>query len=142
MRVINVSVELTRKGLPAIWEAGGGKTRTGWAQIIAGADGAPKRPLSVRRSGHLALGNHALIPVSCGDYIVWARRGGQQPEVEVAVIGNIDESTATAFAAVIVERINGVWTQPLPSRLEAAVEAAERKAACYHCRGPHFILNE
>ena len=63
-------IERTKKGFPALWECGGGYTNTGEATIIASSSGGPKKPVYVRRRGHLANGQHALLVLEKGDYII------------------------------------------------------------------------
>src|SRR5690554_4804549 len=63
-----VEIEKTRKGYPATWECGGGYTNTGEAIIIASQSGGPKKPIYIRRRGHLANDNHALFILELGDY--------------------------------------------------------------------------
>jgi len=58
-----MQAEKTAKGFPALWEEGGGYTNTGSAIIIAGSAGEPLRPFYIRRRGHLANGQHALLPI-------------------------------------------------------------------------------
>lgn len=65
-----IKIEKTKKGFPALWECGGGFTNTGEATIIAGKDGQPKKAIYVRRRGHLANSEHALIVLEVGDYII------------------------------------------------------------------------
>lgn len=65
-----MKIERTKKGFPALWECGGGYTNTGEATIIASSNGAPKKPVYVRRRGHLANGQHALFILEKGDYII------------------------------------------------------------------------
>src|SRR5690606_4267060 len=67
-----IEIEKTKKGYPALWECGGGFTNTGEATIIAGKDGQPKKAIYVRRRGHLANGEHALVILEVGDYVISA----------------------------------------------------------------------
>ena len=39
---MEIRIDKTKKGYPAIWECGGGMTNTGYSQIIANSDGSPK----------------------------------------------------------------------------------------------------
>src|SRR5690554_2482228 len=68
-----MEIEKTRKGFPATWECGGGYTNTGEAIIVASQSGGPKRPIYLRRRGHLANDNHALFVLELGDYIIEAK---------------------------------------------------------------------
>lgn len=67
-----IEIEKTKKGFPALWECGGGYTNTGEATIIAGKDGQPKKAIYVRRRGHLANSEHALVILEVGDYVISA----------------------------------------------------------------------
>jgi hypothetical protein len=57
-----------------LWEAGGGLTNTGRATIIADKNGRPKHPIYVRGAGSLSCGEHALIPIEPGDYVIKAHQ--------------------------------------------------------------------
>ena len=138
-----VLIERTKKGYPAFWEAGGGYTNTGEATIIASPSGGPKKPVYVRRRGHLANGNHALFILEVGDYIIFANHHRGDFYIEISKILGFDDKEGEAVA--IVEQVNcfssGEWDAELPAYLEAAVQAAMQKATCYHCREPHFIIS-
>ena len=133
-----IRIEKTKKGYPAFWEAGGGFTNTGEATIIANKDGQPKVAIYVRRRGHLANGEHALILIDVGDYIISANHHRGDFEIFVYKITKILKEEASIEK--IAEFSNGEWDN-LPQFLEDAVEAAMEKATCYHCRKPHFILD-
>ena len=83
-----VEIEKTRKGFPAFWEKGGGYTNTGEAIIVASQSGGPKRPVYIRRRGHLANSEHALFVLELGDYIIEAKHHRKDFRVEIyKVIG-------------------------------------------------------
>lgn len=142
-----IKIDATKRGLPAIWETGGGLTSGGSATIIAKADGSKPRAVYVRTGGHLAGGPHALICVHEGFYLVTAsvRRG----ERESAAIKRIVKTSvkdvhgekfeASAEVEVINTFSRGEWDRPLEAKFEAAVEAAFHKASTYHCRYAVYI---
>lgn len=140
-----IKIEKSKKGLPCLWEAGGGFTNTGAAVIIAGKGGQPKKAIYIRQRGPLANEEHALIPIEVGDYIIFANHHRGDFEIEILKILNFEEEVkkkeVTYYA--VVERINyfsmGEWDVELPASLETAVQAAMQKATCYHCREPHYI---
>jgi len=149
---MKIRIEKTKKGYPAFWESGGGSTNTGTgeATIIAGKDGQPKKAIYVRRRGHLANGEHALIPIEVGDYIIVAFHYREDFQITIYRVTDFEKVDGEMYA--IVEFVNGKydmehmicygmdeWDAPLPAFLEAAVQAAMEKATCYHCREPHFI---
>ena len=132
-----------------MWEEGGGLSECGESTIIAGKDGRPKK--AVRR-GQLACGRHALIPVEEGDYIINAFHNMEDFSITIHKILGFEEEVKEGETYAVVEYYNGKadmehqicyglpeWDSPLPTFLEAAVQAAMEKATCYHCREPHYI---
>ena len=63
----NIEFVLSKRGLPCLWECGGATSNKGSAIIIASSKGEPKEALCL---GSHSNGQHALIPVQIGDYIV------------------------------------------------------------------------
>jgi hypothetical protein len=148
-----VEIVRTRDGRPAAWEAGGGFSSTGHAVIVAGPRGEALPAAYVRRAGSLACAEHALIAVTPECVVVTAEhhRGDYTISVRRVVAG----PDGPEIGPVVVEYRQGVWTQadgfalPAPDGplaidggsppFSAAVAAAVAKAACYHCREPHFV---
>jgi len=120
------STEITKSGIPAMWEKGGGYTNTGSATIIADRNGYPKCAIFERTAGDLACKNHALIPVSVGDVIVSANQHRDRVAITVERITSICEGAAT--------------TEPCtdPICVEAIYSAID-KANDYHCRTAYYI---
>lgn len=143
----SIKIEATKRGLPAIWETGGGLTSGGSATIIAKSDGSKPRAVFVRTRGHLSGGPHALVCVHEGFYLVHAGVGRgvrQSATIERIVKTSVTDVHGEKFEAVAeVEVVNtfsrGEWDKPLDAKLEAAVEAAFRKASIYHCRSAVYI---
>ncbi len=137
LKIKKFKIERTRTGLPARWECGGGATNTGEVIIVAGKDGSAKKALYVRRKGHLANAEHALIPITVGDYIVYAYHKRRNFWIRVYKIQSFEE--AYAICEMAYEFSGGQWNEPLPEYLKAAVSAATEKATTYHCRSPFYI---
>ena len=139
---MQITIERTKKGLPALWEYGGGKTNTGNAQIVCNADGTAKKPVYIRRSGTLANSDHALFIISPGDLIIQADHHRKDFTIRVFRIAGIRQDSDNGDIAIL-EQINlydmGEWDVEPPEYLLPAIEAAKEKATCYHCRNPHFI---
>jgi hypothetical protein len=143
----SITIDATKRGLPAIWETGGGLTSGGSATIIAKADGTKPRAVFVRTRGHLSGGPHALVCVHEGFYLVHAGVGRgvrQSARIERIVKTSIKDVHGEKFEATAeVEVVNtfsqGEWDKPLDTKFEAAVEAAFSKASAYHCRYAVYI---
>lgn len=129
----------TKHGSPAMWERGGGYSNTGDAQVIADREGKPKRPVFVRRRGHRACLEHALVVVCPGDYVVQAERRRREHYV-VRIYRLVRLGAVSVLAELVAESEDGLGE--VPEFLAGAVEAAREKAACYHCREPHYVAKE
>lgn len=142
-----IKIDSTKRGFPAMWESGGGMTSGGSATVVTGRQGEALRPVYIRRGGHLACGDHALICVHEGYYFVRAgvargtRSSASVWRIASTSVKDIDGERWEASANV--ELVNafskGEWDRPLDPKFEKAVEAAFRKAACYHCRSAFYI---
>jgi hypothetical protein len=93
-----IRIEKTKKGFPAFWEKGGGYTNTGEATIIANKDGQPKKAIYVRRRGHLANENHALVILEVGDYIIKANHHRKDFEIEIYKVVNFESENCSHFS--------------------------------------------
>lgn len=143
----SISIDTTKRGFAAMWESGGGMTSGGSATIITGRNGEPRRPVYMPRGGHLACGDHALITVHDGFYFV--RAGVSRGSRSSASIWRIISTSVKDIdgekwqASAEVELVNsfdkGEWDKPLDEKFAPAVEAAFRKAGCYHCRSAYYI---
>ena len=133
-----VRIVRTKSGEPALWEEGGGHRNTGEATIIASPEGEPLRPLYVRRRGHLANGEHALLPIRPGTIVVEANHHHQDFHIQIWEVLGIEDDKAVL--GLVAEYRRGEWDHvPIPEKYRPAIEAAKEKATCYHCREPHFI---
>lgn len=125
----NFTIEISKKGIPCLWESGGGWSNTGYATVIAGKHGEAKKAIYVRTHGNLACDDHALIPVKVGDYVINAGHEHGNNTIEIFQITgiNLDEKIAEA---VSVEKI--------PTHLQDAVDACVDKSYDYHCRSSYY----
>src|SRR3989344_2063722 len=142
-----ISIDTTKRGFAAMWEAGGGLTSGGSSTIITGRNGEARRPVYMPRGGHLACGNHALITVHEGFYIVHAgvsrgtRSSASISRIVSVSVKDIDGEKWEAKAET--EEVNnfskGEWDKPLDEKFAPAVEAAFHKAGSYHCRSAYYV---
>ncbi|HHT96686.1 MAG TPA: hypothetical protein GXZ90_02170 [Clostridiales bacterium] len=135
MKTINL--ELSNSGIPCLWEEGGGASNTGRAIIIAGAKGQALNPIYIKRKGHLSNGQHALISVEAGCYIIeaWHQRGDF--EINIYQVKDVKGEKATV-EEVATFNMNE-WNKPVPAFLGDAIKASKEKATQYHCKEPYFI---
>ncbi|MGR6115818.1 hypothetical protein ACTHHL_04400 [Aeribacillus composti] len=134
---MKIEIERTKKGRPALWENGGGYTNTGVSQIIANADGSPKKPIYIRQRGSLANDDHALFIIAPGDLVILADHHRGDFRVFVTKIVAIGDEEAEAETLYLFSM--GEWNEEPPEYILPAIEAAQEKATCYHCRRPHYI---
>ncbi len=129
---------ITKRGLPAIWERGGGATNTGSATVVAGLNGERLKPVYIRRCGHLSCGEHALFVVREGYFVVMASHWRRDFIIKVYRVVSIDLDNKMALLELVNEYSQGEWDSDLPIYLKDAVDTAMKKAICYHCREPHY----
>ena len=138
MDTMKFELTLSKKGIPCLWESGGGMTNTGSSQIIADPNGAKKRAIYIKRSGSLACRQHALVPVAKGDVVIKAYHHRGDFEIRVYRLDNIVD--AEAEAVLEYEFSDGEWNKDIPESLKDAVRAAMKKATDYHCRTPYYVI--
>ena len=121
------NVEFSKSGLPCMWESGGGSTNTGGSKIICGPNGSPKKAIYIPRGGHLSNGEHALIPITVGDIIIFHTYDRKGEETEILKIKKIVGEKA--------------YTETIEMKdcYKNAVEAAIKKAHIYHCREAVYV---
>ena len=130
-----MEIHRTKSGLPALWERGGGSRNTGRVTIVADSKGRPKRPIYIKRRGHLANGDHALFVVKVGDLVITADHHRRDFNVQIHRITSIKGDTAEL--ELVNEFSEGQWDND--NKYPDAVQAAMDKATCYHCREPHYV---
>lgn len=140
-------IERTKRGLPAVWEAGGGYTNTGWARVVADKNGAPKSPIYIRKRGELACSDHALIIIQPGDYVIEADHHRGDFNIEVLRVERIpmdpeDPGYREATVETVATFDEGEWLPEPPHSLKNAIEAVKAKATDYHCRHPIFVVGD
>ncbi len=136
---------LTKRGLVALWEKGGSMASSGCATIVAQDDG--KRPCAayINPPGPISNGEHALIPLRSGFYIIKTRQEDEVFEHEVYKILKTftqnENGQKKGFIQVrqINRFSNGKWENQLAKKLNSAVKAAEKKATTYLCRTAVYV---
>ena len=82
-------IEISKRGIPCMWEKGGSGSNIGRATIITNKSGEPKRPLHIRKKGELSCGEHALIPVEAGDFVIFAGHQRDETMIKIQKIENV-----------------------------------------------------
>lgn len=125
------------KRVPCLWEKGGGYKDTGEATLITGKGGQQKKAIHIPTKGHLACKEHALIPISNGDYVIEAFQVKQEFAIQISQIGFVVGEKVKS--KLIASYSAGEWDIEPAGQLLEAVEAAKKKAMDYHCRRPYWI---
>jgi hypothetical protein len=142
-----IRINTTKRGIPAIWESGGGMTSGGSATIITKKDGSKPQAIYTPRGGHLSCGEHALVAVHEGFYTVNAgisRGVRSSATIERIISTSVKDIDGEKWEATAeVETVNtfscGEWDKPLDEKFVPAVEAAFSKAGSHHCRSAYYI---
>ena len=133
-------ISRTRSGLPALWEGGGGYSNTGSARVVAREDGGRPRAIYIRRRGHLACDDHALVVLRKGMYILDADHHREDYETTLYRVISIPGQGDRAEVKIVATYRQGEWLPEWPPpELDEAIKAVVAKANCYHCREPHWV---
>ncbi|MDR1459703.1 MAG: hypothetical protein LBI60_05770 [Bacteroidales bacterium] len=137
---MELTATITKRGLVALWEKGGGCQNTGEATIIANREGGKPTAIYFRRGGHLSNREHALIPVHYGYHVIqaWEQRGDFEIQVSVVTETNVEKESVTI--ALINEFKQGEWDIEPDSDLMYAIQAAKDKINDYHCRDVYYAV--
>jgi len=135
-----MKLEKTRSGLPALWEKGGAGTNTGDSVIIADHRGEPPVATYIKTRGSLSCGEHALVIVKPGMFVVTANQHRSDFRIRIQRIVTIHGIGGEFEAEVelMTEFDQNEWVPLLPDFLSKATEAAKKKASDYHCRSVFF----
>lgn len=134
-----IDIVLSNSGIPCLWEEGGGNTNTGKSAIITGPQGEKLTPIYIRRKGHLSNGQHALIPIYKGCYVIDAWHHNKDFEITIYQIKEIDLENEEVITEGVATFDMNEWDKPVPAFLGDAIKASKEKAAHYHCKEPYFI---
>jgi hypothetical protein len=123
MSVLKEKIVRTSKGFPAIWEEGGGMTRTGYCYLICGENGEKITPVYTRSNGQLSCGQHALFILREGVHVIVVSR------------------THEEYQQKCFQYKNNEFIEVEPNeKLEEAFEVAREKTRYYHCKVPLYFL--
>lgn len=145
-KVLNIEFDMSKHGIPCLWEYGGGYSNTGKAGIITDSIGNPKKALYIKAKGTLACDTHALIPISVGDYVIRASHHRKDFNIEIYRVKHIIELNKLISMVRVSEFSMGEWSvdeefnNDHHLNLMNAVEAAKNKAMDYHCREPYYVI--
>ena len=139
MKTKTVKIELSKRGLPCLWEEGGANSNTGGCTIIGDTNCRPKKPIYIATRGHLSNGDHALIPVRTNDIVVQCSQWRHDFTINIYKIisFNLEEKEATLELRNSFDM--GEWDHDLLQKYVEIVEVAKNKSTSYHCRTPYFI---
>ena len=136
-------ITFTRSGRLAAWESGGGLSKRGEALLWALHSGEKPAPIFVRRRGHLACQEHALIPLSEGHYAVHVDRIDDDVySVVVYYVKKIKKEEIELLKLCFFDSETGWEGTPAPRKLKAVVDAAVKKSRDYHCRDAYWVQLE
>lgn len=134
-----LKVETDKNGNACLFEFGGAIARLiflGAAQIITGPNGEKKEAELIKSGSNIANGNHALIPIEVGDYVINVTGCNDMTLISIYKITSIDEDGVDDRCCA-VETIEENSTAA--RLLEPAIVAALEKAETLHCRKAMYI---
>jgi len=135
---MKLSFEVSKKGIPCLWEKGGSYTNTGEVQLIADMFGQRKKALFIRRGGQLSCQEHALIPVRVGDVVAQATHHRGEFDMCLYQIQSIDLDNKTLNLELVNAYGRGQWDTDLLAQYTNLIEATMAKAKDYHCKTVYY----
>lgn len=132
-----MKLEKSNSGKLCVWEKGGGWTNTGAATLVADKDGNKKTAIFVRRGGHLACSEHALIPVQVGDLIMFVSEHRGDVEISLRQISSIENEEARMIVLYKFEK--NEWDNQPSENLNSFIQAGINKVNTYHCRSAYYV---
>ena len=137
--VRDFDISLTKSGLPAAWECGGGLSSRGSAQVICGPQGQKKKTLT---TGHRCNENHALFVLHEGDFIIDCAHWRNNVSVNVYMVTGFDLNPERPLAYTVCTNsfADGCWDVEPSKELDEVVQAGVNKARSYHCRTVFWAL--
>lgn len=169
LKTSEVALTRSKTGLFLASEIGGGRTNTGSAEIWCGPMGQPLRAVYIPRRGKLSCGEHARLNISTdvgqpGCWQISATHHRRDFNISCRQVARLHErifsrddvppnipvhdlypGRVSVMWAEMTEKYyfsEGEWYEDPPEFLLPAIEAAKRKATCYHCREPYYYANE
>jgi hypothetical protein len=139
---MKMTIELSKKGLPCMWEQGGAYSNTGDGVIIGDAFGNPKKAIYVKRKGELSCGEHALIPLRKGDTIVTVSQWRHDFTINIYKIVDFDLEEKFTNVELVNGFSCGEWDEDLDNLYKKIVDVAKDKATSYHCRNAMYIKED
>jgi hypothetical protein len=122
-------IEITKFGLPAIWEQGGMKIHKGYALIITNKSGQPKTPIYIKHKDNIN-GKHALFVVKIGDHLIECTKTKKEYPIKVYQIVKIDLDELKVYCNLIKDFDDSLFVN--------AIDAAYNKAGTIKCTKVFF----
>ena len=142
MNKTTIEIELSKRGIPCVWEKGGAYSNTGNCQLVCDMNGKAKKAIYIRTRGSLACEEHALIPIRVNDHVVEVGQWRHDFDVKIYRIISIDNENKVAELEQINHFSENEWDCELDEKFNAVVEAGKEKATDYHCRDAYFVKRE
>ena len=126
-----------RKELPGLWECGGVFGNSGVGAVITRNDGQKPRAAYVPRNNRQGSGEHALVVVRPGMYVIEARHKKGDFQVYVSKIRRVKREVAEAVITHIFDADR--WQPAMPKKLAEAISAAKEKAKDEAHSAPSYV---
>jgi len=146
-------LEVSKKGLPLIWEYGGGSSYTGCSRVVAGKVGERLKPIYIKRSDSCSNGEYALFIAFKGMVVIKSYHYNRDFTHEILRVKKIEkilcnqvhtvesspcfvcEDRGWNYEATLkleAKLSRGKWSAEVPEYLGPALTAGIKKALCYY----------
>jgi len=142
-----IKTEISKNGLPCLWESGGSWSNTGKATLISDQYGRPKKPIYIRLRGSLCCSEHALFAINKNDLICKINHYREDFEIFLYCVDYFtwtnEKNEKKCYANLILYNKfdKGEWDKTLNEIYHSFIQAAKNKVTDYHCRRVFFQKN-
>lgn len=134
-----IELSTSKSGLPTISENGGGLSRRGKCQIIAGRNGERIKPLYEPNRKYFGQ-DHAIFVACEGMLVAWASYWHGVDNVTIYRIESVIQKDGKYLAKIVEVCGERGGDGNIPPELRDFADAAIGKVHCYHCRCKHWGL--
>lgn len=141
---MNIAIEVTKNGKPALWERGGCIKNTGRVTLVTGKYAEPCAPIYIKNNA-LVNGKHALYLIRPDYLVINILRLDNAITVEISKIVGVDLQNHIASVDKVADfgfksgdvAISNQLTEVYPKIVEA-ITAGINKSYQVNCRIPYY----
>ncbi len=142
MNIEKHCIEISKKGIPCVWETSDFSNGIGFSLVVANFTGEKKKALYIPKKSNIPRFNTALIPIKLGDVIVKVSFFDSKLNIKVYSILNIEMDKKLISINCKAEYIDKNWTdESIANHYKYAIMAATQSATSKNMQQPCYVKN-